>query len=110
MWLKIPHRFGILLIIGFRIIPLLRDRMDTLRLTLSTRIIGKRWKRWQILLSGAVLAAVELGFRIGQTMTIRGYDPKLPITRMPFSKPGPQAWIYSAASLGVICLALWECA
>lgn len=102
MWLKLPHRFGILLIIGFRLIPLLRDRIDTLRLTLATRAVPGRWKRFQLLMIGIVLAAIESGFRIGQTMTVRGYDPKLPITRIPFLKPRPAEMLYALCSLGVI--------
>lgn len=111
MKLRIPHRWGMLLVLGFRLYPLLlkraRERVEMLRArgfwpTLSIARPGRAWRTILLLGPAIALSALEAGVLLADTMVARGYDPRAPITVAPDIK---FRWIDYIVILGAVGIA-----
>lgn len=87
--LGIPHRFGILIMIGFRLYPLILQKMTTISEAIKSRGIdtrisilkpSKTIKTINLMVMPFIIATLETGVQLGHTMMCRGYHPYMPIT------------------------------
>lgn len=92
MKLHIPHRFGVLIMIGFRLYPLILQKMTTISDAIKARGIDTQISIFKpieairtikLMAVPFVIATLETGTRLGDTMVSRGYHPYMPITISP---------------------------
>ena len=107
--MRIPHRFGILIMIGFRLYPLILQRMQTIVQSAKARGLGMSFsltsarfiKNSMLVLPSLLLTTLEVGVRLGETMLARGYDPRHPITISPDIRLKAPDYLFL---LGDVCL------
>lgn len=112
--MRVPHRFGILIMIGFRLYPLIMQRMlailqtaNARGLDISLKPISKRfWKNTARVFPALLLSTLEVGVRLGETMLVRGYDPTHPITISPEIRMKAGDWIILLGSISLLALAI----
>ena len=89
MAMHVPHRYGILLMLGFRLYPYMVNRMTNISHAIKSRgiyarvsffHISKTIKSLGLYIIPFILATLQIGFQLGETMLTRGYDPFKPIT------------------------------
>lgn len=92
MRIKIPHRYGILFMIGMRLYPLVLKEAETIRDALRSRGLEAKFSLLRpkesltylgYLMQPILLATVGAGMKIGETLALRGYDPYGKITVPP---------------------------
>lgn len=116
MKLQIPHRFGVLIMIGFRLYPLILQKMTTISEAIKARGIDTRisifkpirtFKTIQLMAAPFVIAALETGAQLGDTMVSRGYHPYMPITISPRLHFKLLDWVCFIVVLALLSCAIW---
>jgi energy-coupling factor transporter transmembrane protein EcfT len=116
--LGIPHRFGITLMVGYRFLPLMMDRLGAITmyqaarggpLTFYTlRRLRRSYDRLLALLVPAIHSALEIALGFSDTLYIRGYRPELPITIEPRRGQAPQDACLLAFGIFTVCISIYE--
>jgi energy-coupling factor transport system permease protein len=112
--MRVPHRFGILIMIGFRLYPLIMQRMQAILQTanargldISLKPISKQfWKNTARVFPTLLLSTLEVGVRLGETMMVRGYDPTHPITISPEIRMKAGDWLLLLASISLLVIVI----
>lgn len=95
MKMRIPHRYGIVLMLGFRLYPTLMQKSRTIMDAQKCRGIELKPCFWHpkrfitaltTLLIPLLIATLEAGAGLGDTLSARGYDLHKPITLSPLVK------------------------
>lgn len=95
MRVRIPHRFAIVVMLGFRLYPALMQKARTIMDAQKCRGIELKpsFHRPKIFITGLttlfiplLIATLEAGVGLGDTLSARGYDPYKPITSSPLVK------------------------
>jgi energy-coupling factor transporter transmembrane protein EcfT len=116
MKLHIPHRFGVLIMVGFRLYPLILQKMTTIYEAIKARGIDvrisflkpvKTIKIIKLMSVPFVIATLETGARLGDTMVSRGYHPYMPITISPRLRFKQLDWACLIFILALLAFAIW---
>lgn len=115
MKLHIPHRFGILIMIGFRLYPLILQKMSTITQAIKARGIDARISIFRpreavriirLIMVPFIIATLEMGARLGDTMVSRGYHPFMPITISPKLRFKHLDWACVVGALALLICAV----
>jgi energy-coupling factor transporter transmembrane protein EcfT len=88
----IPHRFGLAVMVGLRVLPLLQDRLQLIVACQRARGARLSWDLGGLrripsvagsILIPALYATLETSLGLADTLYVRGYRPDRPITRGP---------------------------
>jgi len=115
--MHVPHRFGILMMIGFRLYPLILRKVQTITYAAKARGINPSFsilrplrsiKTLLLLSEPFIIATLETGVYLGETMTVRGYDPYSNITISPETKMkmSDYIWILGSVALSSAVVAI----
>jgi len=112
MKMKIPHRYGIAVMLGLRLYPTLLQKARTIMDAQRCRGIELKSLRHPksfinsltLLLIPLIIATLEAGASLGDTLSARGYDPYEPITLSPLVRMRLRD--YFLIAMGVLLLVL----
>ena len=113
----LPHRFGIVVMVAYRMIPLISDRVVSVVQVQQARG-AKLLRRFpdlrrlslelMALAIPVVLSALEISVALSDTLIARGYDPHSPAITVP---PHRRTWpglLVMLLSLALAAAAVWE--
>ena len=113
MKMRIPHKYGIVLMLGLRLYPILLERIRNIVDAGRCRGIeigarpDKFVKSISMLLIPILISTLETGSALGDTLIARGYDPNRPITVSPMVKMGKLDYtVVSIATVLIIIVVL----
>lgn len=115
MKMRIPHRFGLLLMIGFRLYPLILNKIKTVSDAIRTRGVNPkisifRYKESiqtiKLMMIPIIISTLEIGTQIGETMIARGYNPYAPITISPRLNLKFLDYFFLLLSLGILLVSI----
>jgi energy-coupling factor transport system permease protein len=115
MKMKIPHRFGLLLMIGFRLYPLILNKIKTISDAIRTRGVNPkisifRYKESiqtiKLMMIPIIISTLEIGTQMGETMIARGYNPYAPITISPRLSLKSSDYFFLLLGLGLLLISI----
>jgi energy-coupling factor transport system permease protein len=92
MQAKIPHRYGIVMMVAYRMMPIMQQKMEMIKIAqqargantnLSLKHISLFYKSILALIVPLIYAILELSVNMSTTLLIRGYNPNGRITIPP---------------------------
>lgn len=116
---RVPHKYGMALMIGYRTVPLIASRMQAIIMTQRGR--GAQWS-WHLrslhrmprmllaLMVPAVYSSLEISMALSDTLYVRGYRPDRPISLPPRGGSRTRSFCLTVAGLGTLFVGLWEAA
>lgn len=114
--LRIPHRYGILFMISMRLHPQIVREAETVRNALRSRGLEAKFsllrlresiKYLSYLMQPILISALEAGMKIGETLTLRGYNPYGKITIPPNQPLKAQDYLILLIGVGVLLLTVF---
>ncbi len=110
---RIPHRFGVTLMVGFRMMPLISKKISAVidaqrargaEIKLSLRKLPKLFQRLAALMIPILHSTLESSVKLSDTLISRGYNPDGKIT-IPPGKLNAADFVVFFTSAGVLVLA-----
>jgi len=109
---KIPHKYGVTIMVGYRMMPLISKKINTVidaqrargaEIRFSLRHFRKFILNILSLIIPILHSTLETSVKLSETLISRGYDPDGEIT-VPLTKFGSWDYFFSMVSIGILIL------